>query len=357
MDRPQSEAVVRPLTHRPHRSNIDPHDRSQQRDAFDQRRSPMGESNRQKTDPASMLSIGAVSNATNIPAPTLRTWERRYGFPDPCRTDAGHRLYHPDVIERLRLTSRAIDAGHRPSNVVGMSIGDLRELLETSGLDRGGYRAARPDPEEILDEQDDEDDWLDDWLEATRGLNGAALSRRFRHGWNRLGGLDFLTRRVAPFLTAVGEAWADGELKVVHEHYASEHLRDFLSSQWRPISDRSRGPKAVCATPEDEMHALGLHIAALILAMADWQLVFLGANTPLDEVLTAVESESPEAVAISISLSFDSDRGRDFITQLKDRLPDDVELMCGGEGSPEVPGTTKFDDLESFYRWAFRRAQ
>ena len=46
------------------------------------------------------LSIGAVSQATGIPSETLRTWERRYGFPSPERSDGGHRQYNASIVER-----------------------------------------------------------------------------------------------------------------------------------------------------------------------------------------------------------------------------------------------------------------
>ncbi|MEC9398125.1 MAG: MerR family transcriptional regulator, partial [Myxococcota bacterium] len=60
------------------------------------------------------LSIGAVSQATGIPVETLRTWERRYGFPSPERSDGGHRQYNASIVEHLNLISRALEQGHRP---------------------------------------------------------------------------------------------------------------------------------------------------------------------------------------------------------------------------------------------------
>src|SRR6202044_869240 len=35
---------------------------------------------------------------------TLRSWERRYGFPQPHRSPGGHRQYSLGEIEALRLT-------------------------------------------------------------------------------------------------------------------------------------------------------------------------------------------------------------------------------------------------------------
>ncbi|MCA9729465.1 MAG: MerR family transcriptional regulator, partial [Candidatus Eisenbacteria bacterium] len=71
------------------------------------------------------LSIGAVSRATGIPANTLRTWERRYGFPKPLRTDGGQRSYSAGVVAHLSEIARALEHGLRPRDVLTASREDL----------------------------------------------------------------------------------------------------------------------------------------------------------------------------------------------------------------------------------------
>ncbi len=44
------------------------------------------------------LSIGELAGRTDVPAPTLRSWEGRYGFPRPRRLAGGHRRYDPGDI-------------------------------------------------------------------------------------------------------------------------------------------------------------------------------------------------------------------------------------------------------------------
>ena len=55
-----------------------------------------------------MLSIGALSRTVGVPTSTLRTWERRYGFPVSVRTSGGHRLYAPETVETLRWVVKAV---------------------------------------------------------------------------------------------------------------------------------------------------------------------------------------------------------------------------------------------------------
>jgi PAS domain S-box-containing protein len=47
------------------------------------------------------LTLKAVSRRTGIPAATLRTWERRYGFIRPARSDRGYRLYGEEEVARI----------------------------------------------------------------------------------------------------------------------------------------------------------------------------------------------------------------------------------------------------------------
>jgi MerR family transcriptional regulator, light-induced transcriptional regulator len=45
------------------------------------------------------LSIGDFVNRTGVNERTLRMWERRYGFPQPERTESGHRRYSEEQAE------------------------------------------------------------------------------------------------------------------------------------------------------------------------------------------------------------------------------------------------------------------
>src|SRR5664279_4771791 len=58
---------------------------------------------------------------------TLRSWERRYGFPSPQRSAGGHRQYALDEIEALRLT---LAEKHNVSSAISLA----RELDESLTL-------------------------------------------------------------------------------------------------------------------------------------------------------------------------------------------------------------------------------
>lgn len=292
------------------------------------------------------LSIGALSRATGIPAETLRTWERRYGFPDPDRNDAGHRIYDPSYVERLRLIEEALESGHRPSNVVHLPQHELEELLNITSVRGSGVN-------DDVGIRDPEHEMVREWLEAAKKFDSSRLEHLFRHAWMQLGALDFLTERVGPFLYELGAAWAERRIAVAHEHFASERLRDFLSSHWRPLSDRATGPTIVCATLPSESHSLGLQMCAVVMAIAGLRIVYLGTDAPTADIVGAAEERDAHAVVLSISVAANRFMARRDLHEIREELDSNRGLVIGGLGAPSgLPGVEHFGSLDELATWA-----
>jgi methanogenic corrinoid protein MtbC1 len=296
-----------------------------------------------------LLSIGALSAATGVPIETIRTWERRYGFPVAARKPSGHRVYSLATVPRLRLIAQALGRGHRAAEVVAASEGALEALLAALPRDaerRPSHRATLPpsliapaDPADLFD--------------ALRTFDGERLKRAFQMDWVRLGPLEFLEQRAAPFLIAVGNAWSKGSLDVRHEHFASACLGDFLRAVRIPLEDRASGPIAALATLPGELHGLGLQMSALVCALAGWQPLMLGVNTPVPQI-AALAREAPIA---AVALSCAPPRRRHTaaaLRMLRRRLPRRIALLVGGSGAPVVTprsGIQVLPDLSALERW------
>jgi DNA-binding transcriptional MerR regulator/methylmalonyl-CoA mutase cobalamin-binding subunit len=301
------------------------------------------------TQPSEGMSIGALSRATGVPADTLRTWERRYGFPAPERTGSGHRRYSLRTLARLRLVVQALELGHRPSTVLATDEATLAQMVA----------ATNPvqEPATRVEDSGDVARLVQRLLEHVERFDGRAFERDLGAAGAGLGGLSLLEQVVAPFLRELGERWASGELGVRHEHFASERLREFLSRQWRPLSDAATGPTLVCATPPGELHVLGLHMAALALALHNARLVFLGADAPTPEIARAVGHHAAAAVILSAAEGVDRTRLTREIGALRAGLPESVPIVAGGQGfQPPVAGTVAVASLSELVRWFERRA-
>lgn len=294
-----------------------------------------------------LISIGGLSQATGVPVETLRTWERRYGFPAPERTPSGHRRYQLSTIERLRLITQALELGHRPSSVVGAELGTLQTLLEISDAPAIDERAAP----QSLDSDDGE--WLSSWLGKVTRLDGDGLDKSLQRAWSVLGAMRFMTGRLDPFLVAIGERWERGFLTVSHEHFASERIHELLASKWRPFSDSARGPRVICATLPGERHTLGLHMVAVVLALSELAIIFLGADTPIPDLAAVAHDSAATAVVVSVSIAADWERVTSQLYELRRLLDAGVSLAIGGAGAFEAnQGIAHLEGLHAVAEWA-----
>jgi MerR HTH family regulatory protein/GAF domain len=75
------------------------------------------------------LTLKAVSSRTGIPAATLRTWERRYGFMRPRRSPSGYRLYGEEEIARIEQVKYLLNQGVRTGPAMAAVIGAAGETM------------------------------------------------------------------------------------------------------------------------------------------------------------------------------------------------------------------------------------
>jgi len=289
------------------------------------------------------LSIGALSRATGVPVETLRTWEQRYGFPSSERKPSGHRVYPLSVVPRLRRAAEAIAGGHRAGDVLPATDAALDRLLAAT-LPTRRSATAWTVPGTIS---------TGDAIALVTALDAERLTAILLSEFGRLGPLEFLKARVAPLVEQVGAEWAAGRLEIRHEHFLSERLSDLLRSVRMPLDHEATGPVVVCATLPGELHALGLQMAALLLAARNLRVVYLGPNTPPAEI-AAMAAELPAAyVALSISTAAEPKSTARHVRRLQHLLPRDVQIVAGGRGAPAPkPGLTTVSDFDALDAWA-----
>jgi methanogenic corrinoid protein MtbC1 len=288
------------------------------------------------------LSIGALSRSTGIPVETLRTWERRYGFPVPERKPSGHRVYPVTSVPRLRRIAEALARGHRASEAVAASEKDLTVLLDVTPVTTSVVsRVARR-----------EDPAIFALLKAVEAFDAEQLTRLLTADWRRLEVLAFLSTRIAPLIQAVGEEWAAARLGIHHEHFLSERVSDLLRSFRLPLEDRARGPLIILASLPGETHGLGLQMVALLLAAVGYRILYLGTEVPPAQIAGLAKDINAQAVAISVSIANRGEAMNAQLELLRGLLPKRVTLLVGGDGAPgKRPGLKVFSNLESLEAW------
>jgi DNA-binding transcriptional MerR regulator/methylmalonyl-CoA mutase cobalamin-binding subunit len=295
-----------------------------------------------------MLTIGALSRATGVPVETIRTWERRYRSPVAYRKSSGHRLYPLSSVSRLRRVAEAISRGHRPAEVLPISEEALNKLL----IAFGGPPVFDPNRSPVPSRRRESQAAIPDLMDSVRHFDGERIRRILELQWARLGPVPFLDKFVAPFLVALGEAWVAGRIDIRHEHFASGRIADFLAEARRPYEESARGPWVALATLPGEPHEIGTLMASVTFAVAGWRVIYLGRDTPQEQLALLARDADLRAVAIGVSKA-GARAAAGAIRGLRRALPHQVELIVGGEGATGgIAGVRVPGSLVSLEKWA-----
>src|SRR5207245_125338 len=104
----------------------------------------------------------------DVPTPTLRAWEERYGAVKPERSHGSQRPYSRRQVEHLRFIKAQIDAGASAADAHRL----LAQELQTGRLPViASYRHARPGPLIMIAERDSYAADLADYFLRTEGYD------------------------------------------------------------------------------------------------------------------------------------------------------------------------------------------
>jgi len=146
----------------------------------------------------------------------------------------------------------------------------------------------------------------------------------------------------------VGELWAQGRVSVAKEHLATAITESMLTLVYPTLFRQPRcGRKAVVACVTNEYHQLGGKMVADIIETHGWDGYFLGANTPVEDLLTLLEEKQPDLLCLSISIYENLPIVIDAITRIGQRFPDQ-RIAVGGQAfrwGPAGP-LERFDGLQ-----------
>jgi len=289
------------------------------------------------------LSIGALSRATRIPVETIRTWEQRYGSPVPVRKPSGHRLYSPGAVEQLRRVSRLLARGHRPGEVLRLSVTELDRLL---AMHDGSAPATPRGAEPVAADRRWIEGRLQRMVRAMLDLDRSALLQELQAGWAQLGPLRCLEDLVGEFLVRVGRAWGADEVEVRHEHFAFACVTDFLRGVRERYAQQVSDPRVVATTLPGETHEGGLLMVSVLMAVRGYRVLYLGLDTPSDQVAEAAVAGGAEAVVVSVSAATPRARATRDLVALRHALPRRLPLWTGGAGAPPaIKGVERFSTL------------
>jgi methanogenic corrinoid protein MtbC1 len=221
----------------------------------------------------STLSIGQVSALLDVPAPTIRSWERRHLLFETVRDEHGHRRYtSADVAVLRRMRDQRAD-GVRLSRAVATATTASPVVLSQQVL-AASHR---------LDDQ---------------GISAALDAGLAAHGLSTT-----VAEVLLPSMRELGAQWARGEGDIAHEHLATAAVLAWLARRGgeapAPLHQR---PIVLTCGPQDQ-HTIALDAFTVLLRHSRFECLNLGARTPAAALRVAVEQSSAAAVVLVSQLA------------------------------------------------------
>ncbi|WP_066373184.1 MerR family transcriptional regulator [Herbidospora mongoliensis] len=266
--------------------------------------------------------IGAVARRFGLPAPTLRTWDQRYGLGPSLRTAGGHRRYTELDVQRIQEMHRLVRAGAPASEAAEAALKIRRVGTESRPVLEP---PVRPEPVYSTSHVARAALMLDSWFVAA-ALETWLRDQGVANTWNHL---------VIPVFAAISRRQDDTGAGIDIEHLFSERVLAALA----PLVERPIAPihprPVLLACAEEEQHSLPLFaLAAALTVQHGAECRVMGARMPYDALVDAMRRLSPAVVFL---WSQQPGTGAAEPLAALPRLRPASTVMVGGPGWSDLP--------------------
>ncbi len=251
------------------------------------------------------FSIKDIENLTGIKAHTIRIWEQRYNILQPKRTPTNIRYYDADDLKMALRISMLNAYGYKISRIHQMSDAEMTGLISKIG-----------DRDFRLKSQ------VNDLLECALALDVDRFEEQIDNYIRRNGMEATIEVLVFSFLEKIGLMWMTDRLVPAQEHLAANVIFRKIAVAIEKISTEYRDEEEIVLfLPEGEIHDIGLFYVYYLLRKAGRRVLYLGANTPLEDVQAVSEVREIKNVYVHLTASAATFNPKIYLQRLADSLP------------------------------------
>ena len=249
------------------------------------------------TTPAFNLKV--VLKETGLAADTLRAWERRYGLPVPNRTAGGHRLYSQRDIETIKWLMKRQVEGLSISRAV-----DLWNEQIDSGTDplAGSTQPGTISPSALPVTYQPRETTLDtlreQWIQACLDFSESAAEKSLNQAFSMFPVESVCLEVLQRGMSELGELWYENRATVQQEHFASGLAMRRLDALLSASPGPTRNQLIVVGCPVEEWHTFTPLLLSLLLRRRGMNVIYLGANVPLEEFSNTVKDLHADLVVL-----------------------------------------------------------
>ncbi|NLE10954.1 MAG: hypothetical protein GX630_05565 [Actinobacteria bacterium] len=145
---------------------------------------------------------------------------------------------------------------------------------------------------------------------------------------------DLYSRVLEPFLKMVGRRWQERRTTVWEEHLIVGAVRTAVEALYPRVLERKAEVEPVPLTvaffcPPEETHDIGLRMLADRFDMRGFRTVYVGAMTPVVQMVDCVRTTGASVICLSASTHYQRSALHEVVARLHESLPQ-VRIVVGG---------------------------
>ncbi len=226
------------------------------------------------------FTIKDLENLSGIKAHTIRIWEQRYAFLKPQRTDTNIRYYTNEELKKLLNVALLNKYGYKISHINRMADEQIIERILSLTQSEAVQERVINDLVTCMVDIDITlfEDLLDNYI-ASRGIE------------KTIGQIIF------PLLEKTGVLWLTSSVIPAQEHLVSNIIRQkFIAGIESTRSNVRLNKTALLFLPEDEHHEIGLLYMQYQFKSRGFNVLYIGADTPLTDLAYIAERKKPDFI-------------------------------------------------------------
>lgn len=140
---------------------------------------------------------------------------------------------------------------------------------------------------------------------------------------------------LTPSLTGFVCDVEDHEICIWKEHIRTSIVRTILEATYpyvikRKLDVQPLKKKVVVVCPSEEYHEIGAIIVSLLFALQGYESMYIGANTPKHDIISALKALAPDYIALSVTNYYNLVITKKITDEIKKNFPE-IKIIVGGQ--------------------------
>lgn len=170
-----------------------------------------------------------------------------------------------------------------------------------------------------------------EFLTALRNRNSSeCLSLAKTYVSNQIDMKNFYLNVISPIMVDIGFMWEKQEITLVDKHTYSEYITRVMSYLYSSFGllDITKGT-AIVAAVANKANEISARIMADLLELDGWEVHYMDAATPLNDMMQCIEAKNPLFFALSVSKPFNAQCAKDMVDGVRSRFTG-KKILLGG---------------------------